>query len=1414
MVRRSLLALLILAASLPADWVRRADIQGNITDIAYPADRSAVYAAMDGAGVWAWNGAVTQWEERNGGLPDLRVRALAVKPDDPAWVMAATASGSVFTSTDGGQSWAWDSVGLTDFNVSYVPTDLSMVWDDVDGRWYTYMATLGGGIFRQAGLFGPWTPFNQGEPGEIDNKDILCIAAIKDQSTGRHCALAGARYTNDGAHPSRLYALYVYGNRWLPVTQFNPPLAAETSFTSIALHGLELAVVGTAAGTGTEQGVYYASSPFGSWNRVCSNPPAQPFWAVDYIEVLSSYTIAGGTPAGLWRIDDPAACSAGGGYTAFPRFRGKVKALAIPEPNIGLAGGPGKGPVWFVPGSPLAPVLNRREGIEDNNILDIGVSPSFGTSSGGATDHTIFTASGIAGAYKNTDPVDCATGARAGYFYRMIGDPDSWGTVSVLKVKPVPGYKEFGCAPLRRVFAATAGDGILRSEDGGRSWTYANGMQGTLAGTMVTDLVFAPGYDGTANRRSYAAVFGRGVYYSDDDGGEWFPLAAVPNARVLCLGVGSVGEIYAGVRAVNVPGQNHGLYKFLGGDWSAAGGSTMDNKSVTAIAASPYIAEWLFVGTEDQGVWASNSGGNAFSPINAGLPGSARIYDLKMGPWFNPSGGDTSLLTAVQPTNLYDGGVYYTNLGMGWTWNRMAAGLPTDSKALAVAFSPRFGLPSPGIGQVFCGHATKGLCTARIASNMLACAWERGAGFFNVPPDIAGVAVAPDDPNTVFAASKRDGLFISRDGGDTFRPWGAGLTASGCPVESTLSVAVTHTFSPTSKVFLDESFTAGIPATWTVVNGGTGWTWMANTADPCTRVPGSPLDSNFAIIDSDCESPSGTQDDVLYSPVLDTSSAARLTLKFDHHFRRYPGGMEEHGYVYVYSSGTNYAWVQIADYYGQDFGPESVTLDLTPYRGTSFTLAFYYTGGYDWWWALDHIWVGEAVNRVVVGTKDHGIYYADSNEGTYFGQFQPSNLTAGTVNEVRYKDMTEDMRASHVPDGDYHSADYGATWSPVAGVTPGLGLRDVTFNSVVIDRGLSGFVWGCSSGKSLGRGLGDGAAWYYNPVFDCDPGTGGVQACWQECPQTGLDANGDFRSIVKLPSGTILMGSIGTDSSPAWTGLYRSEDNCLTWERSDAGLPPSPMVYAFQVDGANGYVLASVVDSDLSDGDQGGVFYSETSSDGRAWAKTNLPSSTPSSYEMALAGDGSTLYTGLSSDGIFSTTPATIPIAQPAAYFEAADEACVGTAVQFYNYSAGKVSINAWTFGDGGVSAQANPSHTYGTAGTYYPSLTVTSGFASDTYPDLPFGVSLVVRDELDVGSSLQMAKTGTPGEVRLSWTDVDGESGYRIHASNDPAAPQASGDLPADTVSLATSAPYAYFRIQPLGSTYACGDGIVGGTW
>ncbi len=51
----------------------------------------------------------------------------------------------------------------------------------------------------------------------------------------------------------------------------------------------------------------------------------------------------------------------------------------------------------------------------------------------------------------------------------------------------------------------------------------------------------------------------------------------------------------------------------------------------------------------------------------------------------------------------------------------------------------------------------------------------------------------------------------------------------------------------------------------------------------------------------------------------------------------------------------------------------------------------------------------------------------------------------------------------------------------------------------------------------------------------------------------------------------------------------------------------------------------------------------------------------------------------------------------------------------FTNTSTGSITSYAWTFGDGGTSTAASPSHIYAAAGVYTVSLTVTGPGGSNT---------------------------------------------------------------------------------------------------
>src|ERR1017187_4602881 len=95
--------------------------------------------------------------------------------------------------------------------------------------------------------------------------------------------------------------------------------------------------------------------------------------------------------------------------------------------------------------------------------------------------------------------------------------------------------------------------------------------------------------------------------------------------------------------------------------------------------------------------------------------------------------------------------------------------------------------------------------------------------------------------------------------------------------------------------------------------------------------------------------------------------------------------------------------------------------------------------------------------------------------------------------------------------------------------------------------------------------------------------------------------------------------------------------------------------------------------------------------------------------------------------------------------------------VSFTNTSAG-AGASAWTFGDGGTSALANPSHTYATSGTYQVTLITGTGSCADTvtHPVTLTAGNVVVNlgpdQNLCTGQTV-ILDAGNPGDTYL-WSN------------------------------------------------------------
>ncbi len=183
---------------------------------------------------------------------------------------------------------------------------------------------------------------------------------------------------------------------------------------------------------------------------------------------------------------------------------------------------------------------------------------------------------------------------------------------------------------------------------------------------------------------------------------------------------------------------------------------------------------------------------------------------------------------------------------------------------------------------------------------------------------------------------------------------------------------------------LAEDFAAGIPAGWTVVDGGSGGgpaaTWTTDN-------PGSrdlDLEEPFAIADSDALGAGATMDEELITPVVDAAAFTAVELAFVHDFAWFSGGGDEHGDVDVRSAATGGVWTTVASFSGADTGgPVSVDLTAQAAGQADVEIRFrYHDAAFDFWWAVDDIEVratAEPVCQVVEAIFVDGFESGDTS---------------------------------------------------------------------------------------------------------------------------------------------------------------------------------------------------------------------------------------------------------------------------------------------------------------------------------------------------------------------------------------------------------------------------------------------------
>ena len=195
-----------------------------------------------------------------------------------------------------------------------------------------------------------------------------------------------------------------------------------------------------------------------------------------------------------------------------------------------------------------------------------------------------------------------------------------------------------------------------------------------------------------------------------------------------------------------------------------------------------------------------------------------------------------------------------------------------------------------------------------------------------------------------------------------------------------------------------ENFDSGVPATWTITDGGSSTdTWYNETPAGNPQSSGASLDGTpFMMADSDEAGSGVTMNEVLTSPVINASTAEALYLEFDQYYNNL-SSTTEYTRVEVYNGSE---WIQVLNQttdQGAWNNPNHQVIDVTEYANEEFQVRFtYYSTGWNWYWTIDNVAVtdvSETRSLEYYKVWLDGIFVTDT-QNTYY-QYDPATLTPG-----------------------------------------------------------------------------------------------------------------------------------------------------------------------------------------------------------------------------------------------------------------------------------------------------------------------------------------------------------------------------------------------------------------------------------
>lgn len=480
-----------------------------------PQAPSTLYAATNN-GVFGSADAGCTWGQLTKPIPGggaLSVNSVTVDPTNSAVLYAGTQLTGAFKSVDGGVTWSSIDNGLTNPSIGTIAVDSGnpnrlyapgQTFNDVTGQ-------AGGAVFRSSDGGQSWIQLTNGLP------DVPYLQVTVDPTNpGTVFAtspVAGIFKSTDG------------GDRWSWVGQ---GLTDPEVFDLVIAPGTS-----TTLFVGSEGGVFVSHDGGGSW--AASNSGMIGFFGLTLVDDPATsgtlYAAGVGARAGVYKSTDR------GDHWAeineglpMPTHVGSL-AISRSDPSRIWAGTEAFSGV-FVSGDGGASWHKSSSGLVEASVNDFAFDPANPLLLFAGTSHGVYRSLDGGASWTGVGPdyhavssllLDASSAQTLyavleGSVETSLDSGDSWTPLSplsgyyVLRLAQHPAYPALLFAG---AISATPGNGILRSADGGVTWSPSGAGLPAIA---VTSFAFDPD-----DALVIYAGSGSGVFVSDDGGDSWTP---------------------------------------------------------------------------------------------------------------------------------------------------------------------------------------------------------------------------------------------------------------------------------------------------------------------------------------------------------------------------------------------------------------------------------------------------------------------------------------------------------------------------------------------------------------------------------------------------------------------------------------------------------------------------------------------------------------------------------------------------------------------------------------------------------------------------------------------------------------------------------------------------------------------------